>query len=91
MPLVGNWDSPNPSPASECAPPPTKGGEHTRLRVGSGGVPIPTAGEKLITLPLCISDLFLKKTTFGPVISKIITEMRRSRFLVFSLAIRGLA
>ena len=30
-----NWDSPNPSPASECAlPPRTKGGgEHTGLRV----------------------------------------------------------
>ena len=27
-----NWDSPNPSLASECAPPPRTGG-HTRLRV----------------------------------------------------------
>jgi hypothetical protein len=43
-----NWDSPNPSPASECAllPPEPKGGEHTRLRVKGGGVPIPTTGEK---------------------------------------------
>ncbi len=31
-----NLDSPTPSPASECAPPPgTGGGGHTRLRVGS--------------------------------------------------------
>ncbi len=45
-----NWDSPNPSLDSECAPPlsfRTGGGGgrwHTRLRVR--GVPIPTTGEK---------------------------------------------
>jgi hypothetical protein len=34
----GNWDSPTPSLASECAPPPrTKGGRHTRLRVRGWG------------------------------------------------------
>ncbi len=54
-----NWDSPTPSHASECAPPPgTKGGggsgrAHSPASEG-GGVPIPTTGEKLSTLPtLC--------------------------------------
>jgi hypothetical protein len=48
-----NWNSPTPSLASECAPPPEpkRGGGHTRLRRGVGGVPIPTTGEKLSTLP----------------------------------------
>ncbi len=42
-----NWDSPTPSVASECAPPPgTKEGVHTRLRVRGWGIPVPTAGEK---------------------------------------------
>jgi hypothetical protein len=52
-----NWDSPNPSLASECAPPPRTGGgggsTHAcgwRVR----GYPIPTTWEKLSTLPsLC--------------------------------------
>ena len=35
-----NWDSPNPSPASECAlPPGPTGGEHTRLRLRGWGRP----------------------------------------------------
>jgi hypothetical protein len=36
-----NWDSPNPSLASECAPPPEPGGGgwHTRLRVRGWGSP----------------------------------------------------
>jgi hypothetical protein len=40
-----NWDSPNPSLASECAPPlGTKGGAHSPAGegFGGGGVPIPT-------------------------------------------------
>jgi hypothetical protein len=44
-----NWDSPNPSPAGECAPPPlwfrgegTLAGER-----GGGRVPIPTRGHTL--------------------------------------------
>ncbi len=43
-----NWDSPTPSLASECAPPPgTKGGGGTLACGGGvGGVPIPTTGEK---------------------------------------------
>ncbi len=37
----------NPFPASECAPPQSKGvGGLTRLRMGGGGVPFPTHGEK---------------------------------------------
>jgi hypothetical protein len=36
-----NWDSPNPSLASECAPPPRtgRGGGHSRLRVRGSGSP----------------------------------------------------
>jgi hypothetical protein len=43
-----NWDSPNPSLASECAPPPRTGGEGGTLACGwgVGGVLIPTTGEK---------------------------------------------
>ncbi len=45
-----NWDSPTPSHASMCVPPPCSGGEHTRLRerVGGGGVPIRTRGQTLL-------------------------------------------
>jgi hypothetical protein len=34
-----NWDSPTPSPAGECAPPPLvpEEGAHTRLREREGG------------------------------------------------------
>ncbi len=47
-----NWDSPTPSLASECAPPPgTKGVGRLSCGWGGGGVPIPTTGEKLSTLP----------------------------------------
>ncbi len=44
----GNWDSPNPSLASDCTPPTRTGGGHTRLRVRGWGSPnpIPTTGEK---------------------------------------------
>ncbi len=44
-----NWDSPNPSPPTECAlPPRTKGwGAHSPAAKGVGrGGPIPTTGEK---------------------------------------------
>ncbi len=48
-----NWDSPNPSLASECAPPPRTGGggggkgKGTLAgKRGGGRVPIPTTGEK---------------------------------------------
>ncbi len=54
-----NWDSPTPSFASECAPPPEPkgggGGLHTRLRVRGCGSP---TGEKLITLPTLWSIWF---------------------------------
>jgi hypothetical protein len=47
-----NWDSPNPSLASECAPPPrTGGGGHTRLRVRGWGSP--NSDEWRKSLPLC--------------------------------------
>ncbi len=54
-PLVGIWTLPTPlSPASVPLPPEPKRGEHTRMRVRGWGVPIPTTGEKLSTLPtLC--------------------------------------
>ncbi len=47
-----NWDSPNPSPASECAlpPGPKGGGAHSPAAKGVGESqfpnPIPTIGEK---------------------------------------------
>jgi hypothetical protein len=49
-----NWDSPNPSLASECAPPPGTTGEgaHSPAGEGVGRVSIPTTGEKLGTLPI---------------------------------------
>ncbi len=51
-----NWDSPNPSPAGECAPPPPppvpRGGAHSLAReVVSGRVPIPEVG-KMMTFDL---------------------------------------
>jgi hypothetical protein len=53
-----NWDSPNHSLASECAPPHgTKGeGAHSPAGEGVGGVPIPTTGEKLSFLPALCSE-----------------------------------
>jgi hypothetical protein len=43
-----NWDSPNPSPAGECAPPPGSGGRGTLAgERGVGRVPIPTRGHTL--------------------------------------------
>ncbi len=43
-----NWNSPTPSLASECAPPPGNKGAGGTLVCGRGGgrVPIPTTGEK---------------------------------------------
>jgi hypothetical protein len=49
-PVVGiDWDSPNPSPAGECAPPPlVPGGRGTLAGERWGGrVPIPTRGHTL--------------------------------------------
>jgi hypothetical protein len=43
-----NWDSPNPSPAGECAPTlEPGGGEHSLTREGGGRIPIPTRGHTL--------------------------------------------
>ncbi len=45
-----NWDSPNPSPAGECAPPPGSGGRGTHIGergVGRVPIPIPTRGHTL--------------------------------------------
>ncbi len=44
-----DWNSPNPSLASECASPPRIGGGggcKLACGIGVGGVPIPTTGEK---------------------------------------------
>jgi hypothetical protein len=49
-----NWDSPTPLAASERAlpPGPKGGGAHSpTAKGGGGGVPIPTTGETLSTLP----------------------------------------
>jgi hypothetical protein len=59
-PLVGTGTLPPPlSLASECAPPPEpKGWGTLACGLGVGGVPIPTTGEKLSTLPtLCAPGL----------------------------------
>ncbi len=47
-----NWDSPNPSPAGECAPPPPRfWGEGTLAgERGVGRVPIPTRGHTQVVL-----------------------------------------
>ncbi len=52
---LGNWDSPNPSLASECTPPPApvaKGWGHTRLRVRGWGSPNSDDWRK--SLALCL-------------------------------------
>jgi hypothetical protein len=43
---LGLSHAPHLSPASVPLPTEPKGGMHTRLRVGGGGVPNPTTGEK---------------------------------------------
>ncbi len=46
-----NWDSPTPSLATECGPPPgTKRGEDSRLRVRGWGSPNSDDWRKLPTL-----------------------------------------
>jgi len=49
-----NWDSPNPSPAGECTPPPWSigGRAHSLARKGVGRVPIPTR-ERTLWYSLC--------------------------------------
>ncbi len=48
-----NWDYPNPSIASECAPPPQPGGGgHIRLRMRGWGSPNPDDWRKSLTLCL---------------------------------------
>ncbi len=53
-----NWDSPNPSPASECAPPPgPKGGEaHSPAAEGVGESQLRRLEKKLSTLPTLWED-----------------------------------
>ncbi len=46
-----NWDSPNPSLASECAPPPKTWGGHTRLGGGGRG---PNSDDWRKSLALCL-------------------------------------
>jgi hypothetical protein len=60
-----NWDSPTPSPAGECAPPPplVQGDGTQSLAVDReswGGVPIPTRGQALwysVTLGIYVQKL----------------------------------
>ncbi len=57
-----NWDSPNPSPAGECAPPPSgSGGEgHTRWR--ERGWESPNSNEGTNTVVLFIYTYFVSYT-----------------------------
>jgi hypothetical protein len=56
-----NWDSPNPSLASECGPPPrTGGGGHTRLRVRGWGSHNSDDWRKSLTLCL-LCDSYIQK------------------------------
>ncbi len=65
-----NWDSPNPSLASECAPPPRTGGGHTRLRVRGWGSPNSDDLRKSLALCLLCAfdacfDVFSAKIVFS--------------------------
>ncbi len=54
MSLRRNWDSPNPSPASECALPPGPKGvgvAHSPAAKGVGGFQFRRLEKKLSTLP----------------------------------------
>ncbi len=46
-----NWDSPNPSLASECVPPPRIGGEHSPAGEGLGESQFRRLEKNLSTLP----------------------------------------
>ncbi len=57
-----NWDSPNPSSASECAPPPPPNlrvGGHTRLRMRGWGSPYSDDVRKGLALCLLCEVVFL--------------------------------
>jgi hypothetical protein len=60
-----NWDFPTPFFANECAPPSGSmgggggGGGAYSQRVWGWGVPIPTTGKKLSTLPILCSTLYI--------------------------------
>ncbi len=47
-----NWDSPNPSLTSECAPPPGPGGAHSPAGEGLGESQLLRLEKKLSTLPI---------------------------------------
>jgi hypothetical protein len=58
MPPRRNWDSTTPLPqASISLPPEPKRGGALACGGGGGGVPIPTTGEKLSTLPTLCANL----------------------------------
>jgi hypothetical protein len=62
-----NWDSPNPSLASECAPPPRTGGEgaHSPAGEGLGKSRFRRLEKKLSTLPtLCVGVFFSSSSIF---------------------------
>jgi hypothetical protein len=61
------WDSPNPSLASECAPPPEPGGGgHTRLRVRGWGSPNSDNWRKsLVLCLLCDGNIRLASVICG--------------------------
>jgi hypothetical protein len=72
-----NWDSPNPSLASEFAPPPRTGVGHTRLRVRGWGSPNSDDLRKSlalcllcgILLSLYVENIVNSTTTFVVVVS----------------------
>jgi hypothetical protein len=62
-----NWDSPNPSLASECAPPPQNRGEgaHSPAGEGLGKSQFRRLEKKLSTLPtLCVGVFFSSSSIF---------------------------
>ncbi len=61
-----NWDSPNPSPASECTPPPFGSGGRGTLagERGGGRVPIPKRGHTLCSLYVCTLCCLLSLSFF---------------------------
>ncbi len=61
-----NWDSPTPLAASECALPRTKGWGGTLVCCKrGGGVPIPTTGVTLSTLPTLLCTVYSGESTWA--------------------------
>ncbi len=85
-----NWDSPTPSLASECAPPPGSRGGHARLRVGGWGSPNSDDWRK--SLALCLlcggSNLFRRARSFHE--TKSIPKIKFRIFIAVTHLVVGL-